>query len=162
MSLTPNQIAAYRWGLEREGFLQRPVSPSTASVASTVSNAPVNNMLARRNAAYTRKANQWKANVAAGKVNLTPYNRKAKNAAMSRAAFYEALGSVPASVAPVHTNVAQWRPLAAANNAARAQKQADLAAYFAAMKSKKPAKNVRHTTGRAARKSRKTRRNRRN
>ena len=117
---------------------------------------------ARRANLYTRKANQWKANVAAGKVNLTPYPTHKEQAAMSRANFYKALGNLGPSITPVHTNVAQWRPLAAANNEAKAQKQADLAAYFAAMKSKKPAKNVRHTTGRAARKSRKTRRNRRN
>lgn len=162
MSLTSNQVSAYRWALGREGRLQRPVSPNMASVASSVSNGSANNLLKRRNNIYTRKANQWKANVAAGKINLTPYPTHREKNAMSRAEFYKALQSGPPPVTPVHTNVAQWRaPVEAEAQelaASKAQKQADLAAYFAAMKSKKPSRNVRHTTGRAARKNRKSRR----
>jgi hypothetical protein len=167
MSLTPNQIASYRWALEREGRLQRPASPNTASLASEVSNGEANNTLEalnkRRNNLYTRKANQWKANVAAGKINVAPRPTHREQAAMSRANFYKGLMNMPAPVEPVHTNVAQWKGFVERNESAKAQKQANLAAYFAAMKSKKPAKNIRHTSGRpGARKSRRSSRRRSN
>jgi hypothetical protein len=146
---------------KRRMAAERAASPSLSSVASSALNGEANNMLKRRNAVYTRKAAQWKENVAAGKVNVTPAPTRRNQNKLTREEFRRRLmeESRP-PVEPVFSNVAQWKPLAQVNEAAKAQKQADLAAYFAAMKSKKPTRNIRHTS--SHRKNRRKTRRRRN
>ncbi len=60
-------------------------------------NSAVNNI-------YTRKIAQWKSNVAAGKVNMTPYNRKAKNRAAANAKLQQALAGNSNAMSGVYRN----------------------------------------------------------
>lgn len=142
---------------KRRMSVERAVSPNVVSTASEVSNGEANNV-------YTRKVSQWKANIASGKRNVKRNLTRKEKAALARANLMKSLAELPEPVEPVYTNVSQWRELAQNNSSSKAQKQADLAAYFAAMKASKPSRNVRHTVGRPktrkSRKNRKTRRSR--
>ena len=58
----------------------------------------------KRNNIYTRKIAQWKSNVAAGKVNLTPYNRKAKNKAAEKTRLQRALAGDANAMKGIYSN----------------------------------------------------------
>lgn len=84
-----------------------------------------------RNKVYAGKVANWRANVAAGKVNLTPATTRKQQAQMTRNNFYRELMAMEPTPAPVYPpNYKPWSTVEAEKQVA-AEKAARMQAWLA-------------------------------